>query len=303
MLRYALIAMAGLLAAAVGRLSAEEAVFSGPQPGEELPPLRVLAGTGDSQVGEVDFVEQADNQAVLFVFVHEMTRPSAALMRVLMNYGEMRIADGLFPATIRLTDDPSSSRSLRPRREGSAAYGISPDGKEGPGSYGLNRNVGMTVLVGNAGRVTASFPLVQPSVTDARAILAEIVKLIGGEVPTEIEIEFLRMSPYVSPRFRNNGAAPSDPKLRAKICAVLRAGTEPQALDAAAADIEAYVGADPHRQRQLGEASRLLLNQRYQGREALLGDSLLGDRFRGWVQQYGSPSAADAAAPGGSSRP
>jgi hypothetical protein len=253
-------------------------------------------------MGEMDFVEQADNQAVLFVFVHETTRPSAALSRVLMNYGEMRIEDGLFPATIRLTDDPTSSRSSRPRREGSAAYGVSPDGKEGPGSYGLNRNVGMTVLVGQAGRVTASFPLVQPSVTDARAILAEVVTLIGGEVPTDAEIEFLRMNPYLNGRFRDNGAAPSDSRLRAKICAVLRAGTDPKAFDAAAADVEAYVASDPRRQRQLGEASRLLLNQRYQGREALVGDSPLGDRFRHWAKQFGKPHAPDPTAVDGSRR-
>ena len=62
--------------------------------------------------------------------------------------------------------------------------GISVDGKEGPGAYGLNRNVTLTVLVGKDNVVTANFALIQPSIpADAPKILAEVVKLIGGQVP------------------------------------------------------------------------------------------------------------------------
>jgi hypothetical protein len=67
-------------------------------------------------VAKVDLVAEAAGRPILLLFVHDFTRPSAALTRVLMNYGETRIDDGLFPATIRLTDDPSSSRKLRPRK-------------------------------------------------------------------------------------------------------------------------------------------------------------------------------------------
>ncbi|MGD9854072.1 MAG: hypothetical protein AB7U20_03895 [Planctomycetaceae bacterium] len=270
-------------------LLSDEGVFSGPQPGEVLPPLRVLAPTANSEAGQVDLVAEASGRPILLLFVHEFTRPSSALTRVLMNYGEMRWDDGLFPATIRLTDDPSSIRGARRGIPERARYGVSPDGKEGPGSYGLNRNVGVTVLVGNEGRVTASFALVQPSVTDASRIIAEIAKLIGGEVPTTAELEFLAMNQDAAPRFRQNGAAPEDPELRQHICGVLRAKDDAQALTVAAAAVEVYIGADAVKQRELGEASRLLLNQRYRGQAALVGDSPAGAHFRTWAKMYGVP--------------
>ena len=71
--------------------------------------------------------------------------------------------------------------------------GISIDGAEGPGSYGLNRNVNVTVLVGKDGRVTANFALIQPSELDATKILGEVVKLVGGTAPTTAESIFLSM--------------------------------------------------------------------------------------------------------------
>lgn len=273
---------------AATRLRAEDPVLSGPQSGEKLPPLKVLAIVGDSDVGEVDFVEQANGNAVLFVFQHERTRPSLALTRVLMNYGEMRRRDDLFPAAIRLTDDPSAvSRSLRSQKPWRAAFGVSPDGPEGPGSYGLNRNVAMTILVGNKGRVTASFSLIQPSVTDAPKILSEVVRLIGGPVPTRSEVVFLGMNQDAAERFRRNGVAPQDPELRKRICAVLATNSDVERLEVAAAEVDAWVSDDAVRQRALGEASRLLLNQRYRGSAPLVGDSPMGHRFKDWAEKFG----------------
>ena len=42
--------------------------------------------------------------------------------------------------------------------------GISPDGREGPGSYGLNRNVAQTVLIAKDGKVLHNFAFTQPMV-------------------------------------------------------------------------------------------------------------------------------------------
>ena len=57
------------------------------------------------------------------------------------------------------------------------------EGKEGPGSYGLNRNVTLTILVGKEGKVTANFALVQPSTqADLPKILEEVAKVAGGPV-------------------------------------------------------------------------------------------------------------------------
>ncbi len=59
---------------------------------------------------------------------------------------------------------------------------VSVDGKEGPGSLGLNRKVTLTILVGNKGEVKANFALIQPSLqTDLLPIANAMVDLIGGD--------------------------------------------------------------------------------------------------------------------------
>ena len=54
--------------------------------------------------------------------------------------------------------------------------GVSVDGAEGPGAWGLNREVAMTVVVGKDGKATANFALVQPSVqSDGPKIFAAML--------------------------------------------------------------------------------------------------------------------------------
>ena len=70
-----------------------------------------------------------------------------------------------------------------------SSIGVSVDGNEGPGAYGLNRAVTLTILVAKDNIVTANFALVQPSLpADAPRVLGEVVKLIGGKVPTLEEL-------------------------------------------------------------------------------------------------------------------
>ncbi len=179
-----------------------EAVFSGPQVGEKLP-LFTMRGVFDSEAGKsIDLVSQAAGKPVLLVFVHETNRPSVALTRTVMTYAARRVGDGLVSGVVWLTDDPTATEQLLKRARHAlpkgVPIGISMDGKEGPGAYGLNRNVTLTVLVARNNQVTANFALVQPSVqADAPKILAEIVKLIGGKAPTlrELEPRSERVSP------------------------------------------------------------------------------------------------------------
>ena len=65
-------------------------------------------------------------------------------------------------------------------------YAVSPDGIAGPGAFGLNRNVTMTVLVCDKGKVVSNFALLQPQLqADGPAMIDAIVKVSGGgEVPS-----------------------------------------------------------------------------------------------------------------------
>ena len=83
----------------------------------------------------------------------------------------------------------------------STPVGVSRDGPEGPGAYGLNRHVQMTILIADHKGVTSNFALVQPSVKgDAVAVLHELVKVIGGNPPTLAEILGAREEQIVTTR-------------------------------------------------------------------------------------------------------
>src|SRR5262249_10899783 len=160
----------------------------GPQPGEKLPPFKVR-GFFDNDAGkELDFVTHAAGKPIVLVFIHDVNRMSLSLTRILTAYTAGRAKEGLATGVVWLADDVTEAESVPkrcgPRRAREAPLGISLDGREGPGSYGLNRNVTLTILVGKEGKVTANFALVQPSIqADLPIILQEVAKAAGGPVP------------------------------------------------------------------------------------------------------------------------
>jgi hypothetical protein len=171
-----------------GTVAQDEPEFSGPQVGENLVPFTVTGVYDDLAGKPLDWVTRSGGKPTLLIFVHPpLTRPSAAVTRALTNYAQTRAKDGLFTGVVWLADDPGVAEQFLKQARGSlnipVPVGISVDGAEGPGAYGLNRKVSLTILVAKENRVTANFALVQPSLTDVPQILAEVVKLIGGEVP------------------------------------------------------------------------------------------------------------------------
>ena len=132
-----------------------------------------------------------------------------------------------------LDDDPTEAETtlkrIRHALTPGAPTGVSLDGKEGPGSYGLNRNVMLTILVGKGGKVTANFALVQPSLqADLPEILEEVVAVAGGSVPKVEELT-------AAGAMRKDAATDPDPKLRALIRPVIQKDASPEAVDKAAA--------------------------------------------------------------------
>ena len=69
------------------------------------------------------------------------------------------------------------------------ATGVSLDGREGPGSYGLNRLVTLTILLSKEDKVVANYTLVQPSLqVDLPKIVKSITEVVGGTVPSLEEL-------------------------------------------------------------------------------------------------------------------
>ena len=200
----------GILVAFVGVFAGEEPgqVYSGPQTGEIVGPFTARGVLGDWDGKELEPVTQAAGKPLLLIFVHEVNRPSVGMTRVLGDYAARRAKDGLLCSVVFLTDDAAETEAWMKRAAGAlpkeVALGISKDGKEGPGEYGLNRKVTMTILMANEGKVTANFALIQPSLqADAPKVLQAIVDVIGGKAPTLDELGV-------------GGAAPQRPRPKGK---------------------------------------------------------------------------------------
>lgn len=168
--------------------------FSGPQPGEKLPGFSQRVIVGPQTDRELDIVAQAGDKPLLLIFVHEVNRPSVGMARLLGNYAASRADDGLHCSVVFLTSDPAETEAWMKRAASAlpqkVSLGLSPDGPEGPGEYGLNRKVTMTILMADKGKVTANFALVQPSIqADAPKVLQAIVDVVGGKAPTLAELE------------------------------------------------------------------------------------------------------------------
>jgi hypothetical protein len=240
-------------------------IFSGPQVGEKLPPFAFRGVYGDEAGKPMDEVARADGKPLVLAFVHEVTRPGLGLTRVIMDYAAQRKKDGLHAAIVFLTDDPTATEkwmtipSVRDQAlpKGVAA-GLFPEGKEGPGVYGLNRNVSLTVLVAKDHQVTANFALVQPSVqADGPKILKAIVDALGGgEVPS---IDQLAGRGAMRGRVEPNQTNPAlDAKLRELIGPLLRAKT-PEEAHEAAAKVDQYAAERPEFAKELGARARLII--------------------------------------------
>ncbi len=270
----------GLAAAVVA--TTEDPVFSGPQAGEKLPPF-TMKGVFDQSAGKpIDLVTQARGKPILLVFVHEANRPSVAVTRALLTYAAGRAKDGLVSGAVWLSDDPTAASQFLHRARHAlpehVPIGISVDGKEGPGAYGLNRNVTLTVLVARGDRVTASFALIQPSLqADVPKILAEVVKLIGGSVPPIKELAPTGKMADVRP-------PEDDPKLTELLRAVIRRDAEPAQVDQAAAAVAAHVAAHKASRDRLGQIARRVVDS---GKLENYGTAQAQKFLREWAESFG----------------
>lgn len=232
----------------------DEPIYSGPQAGEKLPELAITTlGTDapekESTNKEIEFkATTADANARLIVFVHQVTRPSVAFVRTLGNYAASRKKDGLETAVVFLTDDSTETFSWMQRASNAlpkaVTLGVSPDGLEGPGAFGLNRNVTLTILVAKADEVTFNQTLIDPNLpTELPKTLQAICDLVGGEVP---DVKTLQENGMAMQRGRDQAAKPNqDPpappgfeRVEPLLRRLIRKETSDEAVDQLATQID-----------------------------------------------------------------
>lgn len=171
---------------------ADDPVFSGPQPGEKLTGFKVQQVFGPAAGKEIDPVAELKGGPTVLVFVHELTRPGRQLLLPIEAYGNDWSKDGLATHFIWLTADKAKTEEFLKTAQASigikAPIGISVDGLEGPGNYGLNRKMTFTILVAKDNKVVANHAIIQPNETDAPKVLADVAKMLGKAAPMADEV-------------------------------------------------------------------------------------------------------------------
>lgn len=270
---------------------ADEPLFSGPQVGEKLPAFKVK-GVFDGDAGqELDFVSKANGKPIVLIFVHDMNRPSIGMTRVLAMYTHSRAKDGLSTGVIWLDDDATTAENTLKRIKHALApgapIGISLDGREGPGSYGLNRNVTLTILVGNEGKVTANFALVQPSLqADLPKILEKIVEVAGGKVP---KIEDIPGAMGDKPAQRPAAGA-QDPNLRGLLVPIIQKSATLEEVDKAAKALEEYLAQNEATKKEVGRIANTIIDA---GKLENYGTPRAQEYLKRWAKELGKPLPAE----------
>lgn len=278
---------------------ADDAVFSGPQVGEKLPSFEATGVFGDLTGKTFDAVKNAGDKPVALIFVHARTRPAFGLTNLVMKYAATRSKAGLTGCVVFLTDDATSTERWMNQVEKhfpkGVTYGISPDGLEGPGALGLNRNVTLTILVGQAGKVVANFALVQPSVqADGPKILKAIAEVSGDEKVPSIE-------DLSGPRYRGRKAretAPkaterkNDPKLTSLLRAVINRQASVEDVNSAATEVEEYVEKNESARRDLARITHTVVNS---GRLTSYGTEAAQKKLKEWAKKFAVSSTDESA--------
>ncbi len=270
------------------RAIAQEQLFSGPQVGEKLSPFKVRAVFDEEAGKDVDFVGQADGKPIVLIFVHDVNRQSISMIRILSAYTASRSEDGLSTGVVWLDDDATAAenqlKKVRHALTPKVPTGVFLDGREGPGSYGLNRNVMLTILVGKQGKVTGNFALVQPSLqVDLPRILQSIVEVVGGAVPQLSDL------PGMPEMMRSQAAQANSPNLRPLLTPLIRLTASEADVEKAAKAVEEKAAEDPAVRKEVGRIANTIINN---GKLKDYGTAKAQEYLQKWAKEFGKPSVA-----------
>ena len=251
-------------------LTADESVFSGPQPGEKLLPFVMTGVLGDDADKMIDVVDETATKTCVLIFVHERSRPAFGLSNLVMRLVEDR-GEKINGTFIFLTDDPTETADWMNRTSQyfpkQIRKGISVDGKEGPGFYGLNRNVTLTVLVAKDGLVTANFALVQPSIeVDGPKIFKAIAKILGEETVPEIADyqpqqrgDAAKMNEHDGAKSRDQAAASQHPQIRPMLSPLMQKTASDDEVISAAKKVEEFAAEHADFRVDVGDIARRII--------------------------------------------
>jgi hypothetical protein len=266
--------------------AAEDPVFSGPQVGEKLPAFEATYALDEDAGKPFEVVKRDDKHPTLVVFVNEITRPGIGLTRLVLGYAATRKKDKLASTLVFLSDDVSEAEARIKRARHAmpqdVPIGIAIGGKEGPGSYGLNHNVQLTVLVANEGKVTANFALVQPSVAaDGPRIGAALADVLGDKKPPTLEE--MGLNERGMAMVGRGKAAISDGQFRALLQPLISKNATPEQVTEAAQRIEDAAAKNEALKERLGTVARRIIDA---GRLENYGTKPAQEFLTNWAKEF-----------------
>jgi hypothetical protein len=233
-------------------LCAADAVFSGPQPGEKATSFKVLAIGGAEDGKERDPISENAGAPTALVFIHQLERSLVPLLRIVEQYGVER-RDRIKTEIVFLAADRLAGEERVRAAAGSlklaARIGLSPDGAEGPGNYGLNKDCLMTIVTAKDNQVVANFALVQPGIADAPKVIAALAKTCGDDNPPTAEAlaakqpGMARGRPAMAEKPKDDfpGAVPSDEKLVGLLRQFIRPTNDDATVDRVLAEVKTHI--------------------------------------------------------------
>lgn len=280
-------------------ITASEPIYSGPQNGEPITPFAFRLALGPLAGKELDVVSDAENHPVVLIFLHNINRQSIALTRILSRFTKSRAADGLATAVILLDEDVSQGEASLKRIQhaltAGVPTGVSLDGREGPGSYGLNRSVQLTILVAKEKKVTANYALVQPSLqADLPRIVASIAEQIGGPEPdlqALLAQEPAMLRSEEPKRGEPKRGEPESVDVRGLVRPLIQKDATDEQVDAAAEAIVAQVEKKPAIRREIGRIASTIVRS---GKLANYGTPRAQEYLQKWSDSYGPDPDAES---------
>jgi hypothetical protein len=256
-------------------------VYSGPQKDEALPELKVtrLFAEGDST--EVVLVPNSDASVQVLMFVHERTRPTFGLLRTIAGCCE-HLKDSTKGSVIFLTGDVAEtvqwSQTARRAMPAGVLTTVSPDGVEGPGAWGLNRNMNMTVIVAKDGKVARNFAIIQPSAAeDGPKIARAIAEVAGAPAPTDEQLA------NWSGASMREMSVESKVDIRGLLGPVIRKGSTTEQVEEAAKKVEEAAEKDAATKRAIGQACGRVVNS---GKLEDYGNETSQRFLKKWAEVY-----------------
>ena len=240
---------------------AADAVFSGPQPGEKTSGFKVARIDGVATPTERDPIAENHGKPIALVFIHAIERSLVPLLRVVDEYGAQR-KEHLRTEVIFLSGDRIEAenriKAVKNSLRLKSNVGLSLDGVEGPGNYGLNKNCMMTIVVAKDNRVTGNFALVQPGIADGPKVLEALARVSGDTNTPTVEAllpknngEGMRRQAPARAEARPPGgkdpfpgAVPPDEKLQGLLRRFIRPTNDDATVDRVLEEVKAHIKDD-----------------------------------------------------------